>query len=121
MRANIIVQARASSGRFPNKILKKVRNKSLIEILIKRLKKSKECKKIILAIPKNNKQKRLKQHLQKLKVKIFEGSEKNVLDRFYKASIQNKSDLIVRVTGDCPIMDPGIIDKLVRIAKKKKI
>ncbi len=117
-KAIIIVQARASSKRFPDKVLKKIKNKSLIEILIKRLKKSKECEKIIVAIPKNSKQKKLYSHLKKLNVALFEGDEKNVLDRYYKASLQHKSDLIVRVTADCPLMDPKIIDKLVKIAKK---
>ena len=53
-----------------------------------------------------------------MNVALFEGDEKNVLDRYYKASLQHKSDLIVRVTADCSIMDPKIIDKLVKIAKK---
>ncbi len=117
--AVIIVQARATSGRFPNKVLQKIKNKTLLEILIHRLKKSKECKKIVVAIPNNSKQKKLYNHLKKLKVTIFEGDENNVLDRYYKASIQNKSDFIVRVTADCPLMDAKIIDRLLKIAKKK--
>ena len=116
--AIIIVQARATSGRFPNKILQKIKNKTLLEILIHRLKKSKECKKIVIAIPKNSKQTKLYSHLKKLNVTIFEGNENNVLDRYYKASLQNKSDFIVRVTADCPLMDAKIVDKLTKIAKK---
>ena len=117
--AIIIVQARATSGRFPDKVLQRIKNKTLIEILIHRLKQSKESKKIVIAIPKNSKQKKLYNHLKKLNVTIFQGDESNVLDRYYKASLENKSDFIVRVTGGCPLMDGKIIDKLLKIAKEK--
>ena len=119
IKAVIIVQARATSGRFPNKVLKKIKNKTLIEILIQRLKLSKECSKIVIAIPKNQGQKKLLNHLKKIKATIFEGNEQNVLDRYYKASLQNRSDFIVRITSDCPLMDAKIIDRLVKIAKEK--
>ena len=115
----IIVQARATSGRFPNKVLQKIKGKTLLEILIHRLKQSKECQKIVVAIPNSSKQKKLYSHLKKLNVSIFKGSEENVLDRYYKASLKNSSKLIVRVTADCPLMDAKIIDKLVKIARKK--
>ena len=117
--AIIIVQARATSGRFPNKVMQRIKNKTLLEILIHRLKQSKECKKIVIAIPKNSKQKKLYNHLKKLNVSVFQGDESNVLDRYYKASLENRSDFIVRVTGDCPLMDAKIIDRLLKIAKEK--
>ena len=86
--AIIIVQARATSGRFPDKVLQRIKNKTLIEILIHRLKQSKESKKIVIAIPKNSKQKKLYNHLKKLNLKIFQGDESNVLDRYYKVSLE---------------------------------
>ena len=60
MKVGAIIQARVTSSRFPNKILKKIKGKTLVEILFKRIKKSKKINNIIFAIPKNHKQKKLK-------------------------------------------------------------
>tara|TARA_Y100000590_G_scaffold461217_1_gene622291 strand:+ start:12119 stop:15034 length:2916 start_codon:yes stop_codon:yes gene_type:complete len=114
-----IIQARQTSKRFPRKILQRVNNLTLIETLVNRLKLCKKLKRIIVAIPKGKKQSNLKRNLKKLKVDIFEGSEENVLDRFYKASKLCNSDFVVRITADCPLMDPKLVDKLVSIAEKK--
>ena len=86
MKVLAIVQARLTSSRFPKKILKEIKGKSLIEILISRLKLSTKIDRIIVAIPKNNKEHILKSKLKKLNIQVFEGSENNVLDRYYKAS-----------------------------------
>ena len=118
MKTIAIIQARTTSKRFPNKILKKIKGKTLIEILILRLMMSRKIDQIIVAIPKNNKQLLLKQQLKKINVNFFEGNEYDVLDRYYQAAKKFKTDFILRITADCPLIDFKIIDKLITIAEK---
>lgn len=79
----IILQARQGSTRFPNKVLQKINGVPLIIFLLKRLSKCKKADEVITAIPKNENNKKLKDTLKKYDFKYFEGSEKNVLERFY--------------------------------------
>ena len=112
-----IIQARLTSSRFPNKIIQKINNKTLIELLINRLEKSKYLNKIVLAVPKNKKNKLLSDKLKK-QVKIFSGSENDVLDRYFKAAKKFKAETIVRICGDCPLIDPKVVDKIVNFYQK---
>ena len=120
-RASIIIQARISSLRFPNKILKKIGNLSVIEILLERVKKSKYVDKIIFAIPKNRKNNFLFNLLKKKGCNIFRGDENNVLDRYCKAAKKFNCKHIVRITADCPFSDPKIIDECVKKYFKSKV
>ena len=88
-----IIQARLTSSRFPNKVLGRIGKFSLIELLIKRLKKSREVDEIILAVPKNKKNKLIKKYVRN--VKLFLGSENDVLDRFYKAAKKFKAQILL--------------------------
>jgi len=107
-----IIKNRLTSSRFPNKILQKIENKTLLELLIYRLEKSKYLDKIVLAIPKNKKNELLKNKVKK-KIEIYSGSENDVLDRYFKAAKKFKADTIVRICGDCPLIDPKVVDKIV--------
>ena len=111
-----IIQARVTSSRFPNKILQKIGNKTLIDILIDRVKKSRHIDKIVLAIPKNKKNEIIRKKI-KNNVSIFSGSENDVLDRYYKAAKKFKAKIIVRICGDCPLIDPNVIDNIIRCYK----
>ena len=111
-----IIQARVTSSRFPNKILQKIGNKTLIDILIDRVKKSRHIDKIVLAIPKNKKNEIIRKKI-KNNVSIFSGSENDVLDRYYKAAKKFKAKIIVRICGDCPLTDPNVIDNIIRCYK----
>ena len=116
----IIIQARLSSSRFPGKILKKINNKTLLEILYNRLKQSKTPNKIVFSVPDNLKNKKLHKFLKKKKYNFYRGSEGNVLDRYYKTALKYKASYIGRITSDCPIVDPHMIDKMFNIIKKVK-
>ena len=115
-----IVQARLNSSRFPEKVLKKIRNKTLLEILYNRLKQSKTLNKIIFSVPDNSKNKKLHGFLKKKKYNFYSGSEENVLDRYYKTAIKYNASYIARITSDCPIVDPHMIDKMFNIIKNEK-
>ena len=110
----IIAQARLTSKRFPGKVLMKIKNKTLIEILYLRLKNSKLINKFIFAIPKNFKNLELKKFLLKKKLYFIEGPEKNVLKRFFIAAFKSEADIIVRLTCDCPLIDKIILEKMIR-------
>ena len=108
-----IVQARCGSKRFPNKILQKLGDKVLIELLLERLSKSKLINKIIVATTTNIEDTELIKFVGNIGYSSFCGSEVNVLDRFYQLAKIEKPDVIVRITGDCPFVDPNIVDKVI--------
>ena len=96
------------STRLSNKVLLKICNKTIIELIVERLRRIKDIDKIILATSLNPENKQLVAEAKRLKIAYWQGSEENVLDRFYQASLKFKPDTIVRVTGDCPLIDPDL-------------
>jgi len=116
-----IVQSRTTSTRFPNKVLSKIGKNTVTQLVYKRLKKSKLINDIAFTIPSNFKNNKLFQHLKKLNVNIFRGSESNVLDRYFRTATKFKASIIVRITGDCPLVDSQLIDKMLRLFHKKKL
>ncbi len=115
----IIVQARQSSKRLKNKVLMKLGDKNVLNFLTNRLKNLKNID-VVFTIPKNKKNKELSTILKKMNVKVFEGSESNVLERFYKTAKKFKAKNIIRITGDCPFADPVLIKKMLYIFLKNK-
>ena len=116
-----IIQARLGSTRFKRKILKKIGNKTLIEFLYERVSSSKKIDKTIIATTTNKIDDELCKILQKKNISFFRGSENNVLKRFYDISNNKKFNYIVRICGDCPFVDPDIIDKLLYKADLKNL
>ena len=113
-----VIQARLNSRRFKNKILKKINGKEVIKILIERLKKSKEIDDIIIAIPNTRANNSLEKFLKKNNVNTFRGSEKNVLKRFVDCCRKHNIKNLVRITSDCPLIDPNLLDKMAKEFKK---
>ena len=120
MRVGIIVQCRYSSKRFKGKILKKINNTSILEILISRLKNAKLVDDMCLAIADSEDDYAIVSLAKKLNINYVVGSEKDVLSRHYLAAKKMKYDYIIRVTSDCPLIDPLIIDALIKEFIKKK-
>ena len=120
MKVVCIVQARLGSIRFPKKVLKKIGNKTVIQVLLSRVKKSKHIDQIILATSNTSLDSKLADYIKNLGFDVFKGSHKNVLKRYYLAAKKYEADLIVRITGDCPLVDPNLIDKIINIFKQKK-
>jgi glutamate-1-semialdehyde aminotransferase/spore coat polysaccharide biosynthesis protein SpsF (cytidylyltransferase family) len=108
-----IIQARYNSTRFPGKVVKKINNKTILEILIRRLSRSKHISKIIVACSNNRKDKAIVAICRKLDVNYFIGSENDVLSRFYHAAKKYRGINIVRITADCPLIDPKIVDDVI--------
>ena len=116
-----VIQARCESVRFPDKILSNIGGLTCIELLVKRLSKSKLLDQIIVATNNNKANIKLIKLLKEKNIKYFIGSEKNVLERYYKASKKYKLSTIVRITGDSPLIDPILVDSFIKKFKSKKI
>ena len=114
-----IVQARLTSKRFPNKVIQKIGKFTIIELILKRLKRSKLIDEIVFAIPSNKKNDKLYVLLKGLKANIFRGSENNVLDRFFKTAKRFKASTVIRITADAPLVDPKLIDEMISVYQKK--
>jgi spore coat polysaccharide biosynthesis protein SpsF len=108
-----LIQARMGSTRLPGKVMKLINKTPVIELLLRRLSKSKRIDEIIVATSVNQENDCLVAHVEKLGFKTFRGSEEDVLDRFYHAALKFKGDNIVRITADCPIVDPKLVDELI--------
>lgn len=114
-----IVQARTDSNRLKSKVLKKISGRETILILLDRLSQAKSLDKIIVAIPNSQKNKKLKKVLLKNNYEVFEGSHTNVLKRYYDCGLKYSLKHIMRVTGDCPLLDPKLVDKLANKYKRE--
>ena len=113
MRKVAIIQARLNSSRLPNKVLLKIGKLSIIEIINKKLKKSKRLDDFVFCIPDDKENFLLRNYLKKRKINYFTGSNKNVLERYFKTAVKYKADTIIRITSDCPLLDVDLIDEMI--------
>lgn len=114
MKVVAIVQARLGSVRLPKKVLKPITGKPMIELLLKRLSKSKELSDIVVATSNRTENDELESLIETLDFKCTRGSEHDVLSRFYESAKSCQADVVVRITGDCPLVDPELVDRCVR-------
>ena len=108
-----IIQARMGSTRLPNKMMLSLHGKPIIEWVIKRVQKSKLVDEIILATSQNRENDILVNYAEKLGIKIFRGSENDVLNRFYLAGKEFQASHIIRICADNPLIDGEEIDNLI--------
>jgi glutamate-1-semialdehyde 2,1-aminomutase len=113
MKTVAIVQARMGSQRFPEKVMKPIRGTPLIEILLLRLARAKQIDGIVLATSQERENGPLAEHVQQLGHVVYRGSENDVLDRYYHAATLAGADIVVRITGDCPLVDPELVDSVI--------
>ncbi|MBK5276970.1 MAG: aminotransferase class III-fold pyridoxal phosphate-dependent enzyme [Desulfuromonadales bacterium] len=113
MKTVAIVQARMGSTRLPNKVMRTINGIPLIELLLKRLAGAKRIDRIVLATSDDPLNKPLVDHVQTLGYDVFQGSETDVLDRYYQAASPYHPDTVVRITGDCPLIDPQVVDRAI--------
>lgn len=116
-----IVQARMSSCRLPGKVMKKIMGKPMIGYLLDRLSLAKHVDKIVLAtsvLPENDE---LARYVRTKGIDVYRGNENDVLDRFYRAAKQYTPYGVMRITGDCPLLDPNLCDLLIETFEKEKL
>ncbi|NMA84916.1 MAG: NTP transferase domain-containing protein, partial [Epulopiscium sp.] len=113
MKVLCIVQARMGSERLPGKVLKPILDKPMIMHVLDRLKKSRYIDEIVLATSQQDEEKSLVEAVQKNGYQVFRGEENYVLKRYIDTYRKYGGDVIVRITGDCPLIDPQIVDHVI--------
>ncbi len=109
-----ILQARMGSSRLPGKVIRHVLGKPLIAYEIERLKQCERIQNIVLATSDKPSDDPIAAVGEELGVMVFRGSESDVLDRYYQAAKATNATTIMRVTGDCPLIDPEICNATIR-------
>lgn len=120
-RIGIVVQARITSSRFPNKCLENLCGKPIIYWVIQRLKMAKGISELIIAIPNNHQNKSLEDYLKKLEVEIILGDETDVASRFIQAIKKYNLSDVIRVCADNPLVDYRFIDALIEFYLDNKL
>ena len=113
MKIVAVVQARMGSTRLPDKVMMRIGNIPMIELLLSRLSKSEHITQVVVATSKNKNNLPLIDHVQSLGYEVYCGSENDVLSRYYNAAKQTKADLVIRITGDCPVIDSSLVDEVI--------
>jgi len=108
-----ILQARTSSTRLPGKVLKPILGRPMLSLQIERIQRSKKIDKLIVATSNDRSDSDIEDLCINIQIPCFRGSLDDVLDRFYQTATQYKPEHVVRLTGDCPLIDPEIIDKVI--------
>lgn len=109
-----ILQARMSSTRLPGKVLKTILGHPLLALQIDRLNRCTSIDRLVVATSDEDSDQPICRLCNELGVDVYCGSLENVLDRFYNAALRYKPDHILRLTGDCPLADPVVIDQLIQ-------
>ena len=118
-----IIQARMGSTRLPGKVMKEIEGKPLLQHMIERVSKSKLVDEFVVATSSREIDTVIQHLCRRLNIRCFRGSENDVLDRFYQCarSFEPAPDYIIRLTADCPLHDPEVIDFVVQKFLEKKV
>ncbi len=108
-----IIQARMGSTRLPGKVMKDLCGKTVLAHDIERVKQSKFIQEIVIATTTSQEDDRIVKEALNNGVKVYRGSEEDVLSRYYEAAVENNGDIVVRITSDCPLIDPFVIDSMI--------
>ncbi|KAF6246728.1 acylneuraminate cytidylyltransferase [Nitrosopumilus sp. b3] len=111
----LIIQARTGSTRFPEKVLKLIQKKSMIWHVINRVKQIPKIDVIVLATTKKKEDLVLVNIAKNNDIQYFQGKTHNVLDRFFQCAKKFNADIIIRITSDCPLIDPKLIQQMLHV------
>ena len=113
MNITAIIQARTGSTRLKNKVLLKVLDRTMLEYVVERVNAVRFANNVLIATTDNKEDDVINGLANTLGVSIYRGSQDDVLDRFYKAAVTVGAEHIIRITADCPLIDPMVIDAVV--------
>jgi spore coat polysaccharide biosynthesis protein SpsF len=116
-----IIQARMSSSRLPGKVLLDIEGKPMLQWVVERVKQAKKIDDVVVATTDNPADEPIEDFCKAHGVAVYRGNQFDVLDRYYQAARQDEADVIVRITADCPLIDPGEIDILLDEFKTRKV
>lgn len=117
----LITQARVGSSRLPGKVLKNICGQSILSIHLHRLKEAQYVKKIIVATTEEEGVENIIKIANQSNVKYSQGSTQDVLSRFYNAAFNEQPNYIVRVTSDCPLLDPRLVDEVIKFTVENEL
>src|SRR5262249_26385805 len=121
MKTIAVVQARMGSTRFPNKVMRPINGRPMIELLLSRLARASRVDLILVATSDDPRNQPLVDHVRGLGYEVFQGSENDVLDRYYQATKSHGPDTVVRITGDCPLIDPELVDEVIAAYEDRRV
>lgn len=113
MRIVAIIQARMSSTRLPGKVLKELVGKPVLEHVVERLRSCRLLNEIVVATSVDPSDEVIEKWCTQRQIQCYRGSLTDVLDRYCKAALFTKADAVVRITADCPVIDPVIVDEVI--------
>lgn len=120
MKTVAIIQARMGSTRLPGKVMLNLYGKSMLQHVVERVYQAQNIDDIIIATTMSEQDNIIVKEAFQNGIRFFRGSEWDVLERYYLAAKENKADTIVRITSDCPLIDPLVIDEIISLYKKEK-
>lgn len=113
-----IVQARMGSSRFPGKTLADLAGRPLLWQVVDRVRRAKRVDRIVVATTDAPADDPIVELCARERWACFRGSEQDVLDRYYRAAVASRADVVVRITADCPLIDPEVIDRVIERFQK---
>jgi spore coat polysaccharide biosynthesis protein SpsF len=120
MRTVAIIQARMGSTRLPGKVLLPLFDHSVLGHVIRRVQASQTLDDIIIATTNLLPDEAIATEAEKYHAKVYRGSEQDVLSRYYEAALEAQAECVVRITSDCPLIEPEIMDRVVRLREQAK-
>ena len=114
MRVVAIIQARMGSTRLPGKVMEDIGGHAMLARVIGRIKRAQLLHDVVVASTVNPADKIIEDECKRLDVAVYRGKENDVLDRYYQAATLHRADTIVRITADCPLIDPAVVDRVIR-------
>ena len=114
MKIGAIIQARMGSTRLPEKVMKNLEGKTVLDHVIERVRQSKLIDEIIIATTIHDRDSIIETEALRCGAKAFRGSEDDVLSRYYYAAKENNLDIVVRITSDCPLIDSKVLDEVIQ-------
>jgi spore coat polysaccharide biosynthesis protein SpsF len=116
-----IVQARMGSTRLPGKVMAQILGRPMLSWVVERLRSATLLDAVVVATTQQPEDDTIVSLCRDQEVPCFPGSEQDVLDRYYRAALCHNADVVVRVTSDCPLIDPGVVDKVVQAFLMKPV
>ena len=116
-----IIQARMGSSRLPGKVLMNIKNKPLLKFMVDRVKMSRLVNKIVIATTVDSEDNPIVDFCETNNILYYRGSVDDVLDRYFKVAKKYSAKTIVRLTGDCPLCDPNLIDQTINLFNDMKV
>lgn len=118
MQPTVIIQARMNSTRLPGKVLRPILGRPMLWHVVNRAKYVAGIERVVVATSDQAGDEPIRSFCEANQIECFAGSESDVLDRFYRAACEFKGDPIIRITADCPFVDPVLVGRLLEIYRR---